>query len=65
MVDILFIEFFAQKLDRLTKPLEVYDLTLTKEFDHIIYIWIIAQAKYIIIGHPCFLFWHAQSFATK
>lgn len=56
MVYVLLIELFPQKGNGFTKPLEVNDFPLTKEFDNIIYIRIIRQAENVIVGYPGFLF---------
>ena len=40
-IDILLIQSFPQLLDAFAESLEVDDLPLTKEFDHIVYIGIV------------------------
>ena len=51
------IQFFSQKLDRLTEPLEVNHFTLPEEFDHIVHIRIVAEPQNVVIGHPGLLLW--------
>ena len=54
-VYILSVQLLPQQLNSLPEPLEVDDLTLPEEADHIINIRIIADTQDVIIGHPCFL----------
>jgi len=54
-VDILLIQLFPQKLDSLTESLEMDDLTLSEEFDHIVHIRIVRQPQDIVIGNSCLL----------
>ena len=65
MVNILLIQFFAKQLHRFAKALEVYDLALTEELDHIIYIRVIAEPEDVVIGDPCLLLWRVKLFTTK
>lgn len=64
IVNILLVQFFPQKLHSFAKTLEMDDFSLPEEFDHIIYIRIIAEPENIVVGDPCLLLWYAQSFAT-
>ena len=57
IVHVFLIQLFPQKLNRLTKPLEVNDLPFPQEFDHIIHIRIIAKPQDIVIGDPGLLLW--------
>ena len=57
MVYILFVQFFAEQLNCLSKSLEVYYLALPQEFDYIVDIRIITEPENIIIGYSCFLLW--------
>ena len=54
-VNILLIQLFPQLLDAFAKPLEVDDLPLPQELDHIVYIGIVRQAENVVIGHPSLL----------
>ena len=58
------IQLLPKQLNRFTKPLEVNNLPLPEEFDHIVHIRIVRKPQDVVIGHACFLFWYAQSFAT-
>ena len=64
-IHIFLVQLFPQQLDSLAKTLEVDNLPFPKELDHVIYVRIIGQPQNIVIGDPCFLLWHAKSFATK
>ena len=64
-INISAVQFFAQELDRFAESLEVYDLPLPEELDHIVHIGVVAEPQDVVIGHTGFLLWHAQSFATK
>lgn len=63
-VDILGIQLFPKKLAGFPKSLEVYDLTLPEELDHIVYIRVIGETQNIVVGHPGFLFWYVELFTT-
>ena len=64
-IHILLIQLFPQQLYRLTEALEVDHLPLPEELDHVIHIRIVGEPENVVVGDSCFLFWHAQSFATK
>ena len=64
-IHILMIQLFPQQLHGLTEALEVDNLPLPQEFDHIVNIRVIRQPQNVIIRGPGLLLWHAQSFATK
>lgn len=64
-VEILLIHLLLSKAQSFTKALEVDDFPLTQEFDHVVDVRIVRQTQDIVISHPRFLLWHAQSFATK
>ena len=64
-IDIFLVQSFPKELNGFAKTLEVNDLTLAQELDHIIDIGIITEPKNVVVGGSCLLFWHAQSFATK
>lgn len=55
IINVLLVQFFPQNLERLSKALEVNNLTLPKEFNHIIYVGIITQAQNVIVSGSCFL----------
>lgn len=57
IVHILLIQLLPQQFHGFSEALEVYDLPLPKELDHIIYIRVIRKPENIVIGHPCFLLW--------
>lgn len=54
-VYILSVQLLPQQLNSLPEPLEVDDLTLPEEADHIINIRIITEPQDVVIGYPCFL----------
>ncbi len=56
-IDVFLIQFFSEQLHSLPKALEVNDLPLTQEFDHIINIGIVRKPENVVIGDPSFLFW--------
>ena len=53
---ILLIQFFAKKLYRFAKTLEMNDFPFSQEFDHIVYIRVIGQSQNVVIGHTRLLF---------
>ena len=55
IIDVLLIQLLPQQLNGFSKALEVNDLPFPEEFDHIIHIRIIGQAKNIILCDSCFL----------
>ena len=55
IVHIFLIQLFPQELAGLAEPLEVDDLPLPEEPDHVIHIWVIAEPKNIVVGHPSLL----------
>ena len=57
MVYIFLVQFLAKQFYSFTEALEVYHFPLPQEFNHIVHIGIIAEAKDIIIGYTRFLFW--------
>ena len=56
-VHILLIQLLPQQLHCLTKALEVHDLPLPEELDHVIHIRVIGQPQNVVIGDPCLLLW--------
>lgn len=56
-IEVLLIHFLLRQTQALSEALEMDNFPLTQELDHIIDIRVIRQAKNIVIGHPCFLFW--------
>ncbi len=44
--------------------MEVIDLPLSQELDHIIHIRVITEPKNIIIGYPCLLLWYDYKCTT-
>ena len=54
-VKILLIHLLFRDAQSFAKALEVYDLTLTQEFDDVIDIRIIAQPQDVVISNPGFL----------
>ena len=54
-VYIFLIQLFSEQLHSLAKTLEVYDLPLPEEFDHIVYIRVIGEPEDIIISDSCLL----------
>ena len=65
VVNVFLIKLFLGKAKAFAEALEVDNFTRPKEFDNIVDIGIIAEPEDVVIGYPCLLFWHAQSFATK
>lgn len=65
IVHILLIQLLAQQLHTFSESLEMDDLPLTKELDHIIHIRIIRKAKDIVIGDPGLLFWYVRIMETN
>lgn len=63
IVNVLLIQFLAQQLNSLAKPLEVNDLTLTQEFDHVVDIRVITEPENVIVGRACLLLWYIDLFA--
>ena len=49
------VEFLVKELDCFAKSLEVDDLTLPEESDHIVHIGIVAEPEDVVIGHTRFL----------
>ena len=64
-VHILLVQLLPQQLHRLTEALEVNNFPFPQELDHVVHIRIVGKPQNVVIGNPCLLFWHAQSFATK
>ena len=58
-VDIALVQLPAQELDGLAEAMEVDDLPLPQEFDHIVHIRVIGKPQDIVIGDPSLLLWHA------
>ena len=50
IVHIFLIQLLQQQLHGLSKTLEVNNLPLPQEFDHIVYIRVIGQPKNVVIG---------------
>jgi len=42
--------------ERLTETLEMHNFPCPQEFDHIVYICVVANAQYVVICSACFLF---------
>ena len=59
-VDITLIQLPAQQLDGFTEPLEMDDLPLPQELDHIIDIGIIRKPQDVVVSDPCLLLWHMK-----
>ena len=59
-VDIALVELPAQQLDGLAKALEVDDLPLPQEFDHIVHIRVIAEPENVVVGYSRLLLWHMK-----
>lgn len=55
MIHISLIQFFPQKLNGLSEALEMDQLPLPEEFNHIVYIRIVGKAQDVVIGCACFL----------
>ena len=56
-VDVGGVHLLLAQADTFAKALEVNNLPLTQETDHIVYIWVIGQPQNIVIGKSSFLFW--------
>ena len=56
-IHILLIQFLPQQLHSLAEPLEMNDLPLPQEPDHIVYIRIIRKTQNVVISGPRLLFW--------
>ena len=56
-VDVFLIQFFPELFNGLPEALEVNDLTLPEEADHIIDIGIITEPENVVIGDPRLLLW--------
>ena len=63
-VDVPLIQLPAQKLYGLSEPLEMDDLPLPEELDHVIHIRIIGKPQDVVIGDPGLLLWHAAKLTT-
>lgn len=63
IVNVLLIQFLSQQLNSLAKPLEVNDLTLTQEFDHVVDIRVITEPEDVIVGRARLLLWYIDLFA--
>ena len=64
-VDVPLIQLPAQKVYGLAEPLEMDDLPLPEELDHVIHIRIIGKPQDVVIGDPGLLLWHGKIIATK
>ena len=65
IIYIFLIQLFPQQLNGFAEALEMDDLPFPEEFDHVIDVRIIGKPQNIVVSDAGFLFWHAQSFATK
>ena len=63
-VDIALIEFPPQKFDSLAEALEMDDLPLPEELDHIIHIRVVREPQDVVVGYPSLLLWHAKITGT-
>ena len=54
---ILLVQLLPEQLYRLAEALEVDNLPLPKELDHIIHIRVIGKPQNIVIGDSCLLLW--------
>ena len=63
-VDVPLIQLPAQKLYGLSEPLEMDDLPLPEELDHVIHIRIIGKPQDVVIGDPGLLLRHAKITGT-
>ena len=43
----------------------MHDLTLTQEFDYVVYVGVIRKSEYIVVGYSCLLLCYYHVFATK
>lgn len=65
IVYIFCIQLFPEQLAGFPKTLEMHDLPLPKEFDHVVHIRVIAEPQDVVIGDPCFLLWHDHRRTTS
>lgn len=63
-IDIFGVHFLLAQADTLTEPLEVDDLPLPQEADHVVYIRVVGQAEDVIVGEPGLLLWCNHESAT-
>ena len=54
-VNIALVQLFPEQLGSLPEALEVDDLPLPQELDHVVHIRVIGQPQDVVIGYPCFL----------
>lgn len=59
------VQLLPQQLDGLAEALEMDNLPLTEELDHVVHIRVIGQAQDVIIGHSCFLLCHVDINTAK
>lgn len=52
------VKLLAQQLNGFPEALEMDDLPLPEELDHIVYIWVVRKTKNIVIGYPSLLLWY-------
>ena len=57
IVHILLVQLFPQKLNGFAKSLEMHDLSLAKELNHIVYIGVVRKPQDVIVGSPRLLLW--------
>ena len=50
-IDVLLVELFAQQLNSLAEALEMYDLALAQEADHVVHVRIVAQPQDVVIRY--------------
>ena len=54
-VDIALIQLFPKQLGRFSEALEMDDLPLPQELDHVVHIRVIGQPQDVVVRYPCFL----------
>lgn len=54
-VDIALVQLFPEQLGSLAEALEVDDLPLPQELDHVVHIRVIGQPQDVVVRYPCFL----------
>ena len=54
-VNIALVQLFPEQLGSLPEALEVDDLPLPQELDHIVHIRVIGQPQDVVVRYPCFL----------
>ena len=63
-IHIFLIQFLPEQLHGFPESLEMYDLPLPEELDHVIHIGIIGKTENIVVGDPCFLLRYVLPYTT-